>query len=480
MVGPSHRRSDGNSFKASGPSFPFTSASSPGFEELVLAGAAVMDVPFSLVTVVDESTNRLREGEGIEGFCELAMLGRGPLVVRDARLDSRFAANPLVEANPGLRFYCGAPIVAAGRVVGTFCVADWVAHRPTDRQIEGIAALARQAGEAIRLREEVGAFRSARGRLASVLDALQVGVLILGREGQVIQANPAASAVLEGDLESLSLEVGNVGYQTLHYGGEPMSLSERPGIRALRGETVWDAETRLRWPDGHERRVRWNARPLYLDQDVVPYATVCTLIDVTLEAGYRNQFDELLLQTAQMNEILNVQHHQLVKANEQLACLATTDGLTGLRNHRAFQERLEQEILRVTDSGGPLSIALLDVDHFKAFNDEFGHQTGDAVLREVAQALESSVRPTDLAARYGGEEFVVVMPGTDAEAARLVCERLRRAIEGHKWSHRPVTASFGVASFGAEMDRQGLLEAADRALYESKREGRNRVTLAKK
>ena len=444
-----------------------------------MAGAAMMDVPIALISVIDEATNRFRDGEGIEGFCDLAMMGRGPLVVRNALADSRFANNPLVIGEPGLRFYCGAPIVVEGRVVGIFCVTDSVPLQPSERKIEGIVALARQAAETIRMRGEVEAMRTARGRLASVLDALQVGVLMLGREGQVIQANPAASAVLEGDLESLSMHSNPEGYQILHFGGEPMALPDRPGVRALRGETVWDADTRLRWADGHERRVRWNARPLYLDLDTVPYSTVCTLIDVTLEAGYRTQFDSLLFEAAEMNDILNVQRSQLVKANEQLACLATTDGLTGLRNHRAFQERLEQEILRATKTGVPLSIALVDVDHFKAFNDEFGHQTGDAVLRGVAQSLEGGVRPSDLAARYGGEEFVIIMPATDPGAAMMACERLRKAIQSLEWSHRSVTASFGVAAFGPGMDRQGLLETADQALYESKRAGRNRVTLAK-
>jgi diguanylate cyclase (GGDEF)-like protein len=160
-----------------------------------------------------------------------------------------------------------------------------------------------------------------------------------------------------------------------------------------------------------------------------------------------------------------------------LADLATKDGLTGLKTHKAFQEHLVKQFGRAKEHGSPLSVVLLDVDQFKQFNDSFGHPAGDVVLKRVAMLLEREARGTDLIARYGGEEFVVVLDRTDEEGALRIAERFRKAIEGEDWEHRKVTASFGVASLDETADtKQDMVDRADAALYASKRNGRNRVT----
>jgi diguanylate cyclase (GGDEF)-like protein len=152
--------------------------------------------------------------------------------------------------------------------------------------------------------------------------------------------------------------------------------------------------------------------------------------------------------------------------------------LTGIANHRAFQEFLQQHFHEARRYRQPLTLALIDVDHFKQFNDAFGHQAGDEVLKRVARILRENVRQADFVARYGGEEFAIVFPSTDIESAMQVAERLRQAIEQAEWEHRPVTASFGVASLqpGMEAPRE-LIEAADSALYQAKAAGRNRVCM---
>jgi two-component system, cell cycle response regulator len=167
-----------------------------------------------------------------------------------------------------------------------------------------------------------------------------------------------------------------------------------------------------------------------------------------------------------------------VEYERHLETLARTDGLTGIANHRAFQEFLQQHFHEARRYRQPLTLTLIDVDHFKQFNDAFGHQAGDEVLKRVARILRENVRQADFVARYGGEEFAIVFPSTDIESAMQVAERLRQAIEQAEWEHRPVTASFGVASLLFCMKTpHELIAAADTALYQAKAAGRNRVCM---
>lgn len=166
----------------------------------------------------------------------------------------------------------------------------------------------------------------------------------------------------------------------------------------------------------------------------------------------------------------------LERQNALLAERASTDGLTGLGNRRHFDETLASAYSFAVRHDQPLSLVLLDVDHFKLFNDTFGHQSGDDVLRALADTLRSRTRGHDFVARYGGEEFALILPGTGSSQALSFCERIRSSIEGRRWTHRSVTASFGVTT--TTQPAQNLVELlrqADKALYRSKAEGRNRV-----
>lgn len=165
-----------------------------------------------------------------------------------------------------------------------------------------------------------------------------------------------------------------------------------------------------------------------------------------------------------------------VKTEERLKQLATTDTLTGICNRRHFDEELEHEINRAARHSSPLSLILFDVDHFKRVNDTFGHQTGDQVLAQLAGAVGGSIRTTDLFARWGGEEFIVLMPGSDLNAAHLLAEKLRMALEKQPFSDvGQVTCSFGVAEYAPGDDMDALMKKADRCLYQAKASGRNRV-----
>lgn len=175
-------------------------------------------------------------------------------------------------------------------------------------------------------------------------------------------------------------------------------------------------------------------------------------------------------------------YHELRSLNDRLELLSITDGLTGLFNHRYFHEELNLEMERAVASKKPLSLILFDIDHFKKFNDAHGHKAGDAVIEVVAEVIMKSAGDDDTAARYGGEEFAIIMPGVMMEKAMESAERLRRAIEATELPYGDtklkVTVSIGVAMWDEKLSDHRFIELADKALYESKKGGRNRVTAA--
>lgn len=201
----------------------------------------------------------------------------------------------------------------------------------------------------------------------------------------------------------------------------------------------------------------------------------------------------VMLKMRELQEQLRSKAAELERANRELERLANQDGLTGLPNRRFVFERLEIEFHRARRHHEPLSLLMLDIDHFKAFNDRYGHQAGDEALRAAGAALAGGVRSYDCAGRYGGEEFICFLPETAEPAAIAVAERLRRRVErltvplpgAHDGAprdaaHARVTVSIGIASW-PQIPAEGVAElvaAADRALYQAKARGRNRCETA--
>ncbi|WP_179137961.1 GGDEF domain-containing response regulator [Candidatus Entotheonella palauensis] len=167
--------------------------------------------------------------------------------------------------------------------------------------------------------------------------------------------------------------------------------------------------------------------------------------------------------------------------HEQTRRLAFTDGLTSLANYRSFHTRLQQELERADRYHRPLSLIMLDIDYFKAYNDTHGHPQGDAILAQVAKLLKQTSRSSDMVARYGGEEFALILPETDQASAEALGNRLREEIEQFQFAgeeHLPskiLTISVGIATHGRYASKEALIAAADAELYRAKREGRNRV-----
>jgi diguanylate cyclase (GGDEF)-like protein len=195
---------------------------------------------------------------------------------------------------------------------------------------------------------------------------------------------------------------------------------------------------------------------------------------------------EIQARAAAMLRIKSLQD-QLRAAKGQLERLSITDGLTGLYNHRHFEERLAEEFRRSQRYGDPVSLMMLDLDHFKEVNDRFGHPFGDRVLREAAELIRTSIRDPDICARYGGEEFAIILPKTHLQGALAVAERMFKSLRAKRYavdcagepSVLAVTASVGIATFPSKdvSSPELLVKLADEALYRAKRGGRNTICL---
>ncbi|HKR09647.1 MAG TPA: diguanylate cyclase [Gemmatimonadaceae bacterium] len=200
------------------------------------------------------------------------------------------------------------------------------------------------------------------------------------------------------------------------------------------------------------------------------------------EIGYLTDvFNHMVYRLRDGRAELDRINETLRKKNEELELLSTTDSLTGLSNHRSLMKRLDDEVARFRKDRKGFSVLVGDVDHFKQYNDAFGHPAGDEVLQTIAEIMRDSTRKTDCCARYGGEEFVIVLPDTSAADAMDTAEHIRARVAAKKFSGRKMTLSIGVATFPEDADdAETIIAVADEALYQAKREGRDRTVRARR
>ncbi len=191
------------------------------------------------------------------------------------------------------------------------------------------------------------------------------------------------------------------------------------------------------------------------------------------------QLSDMEEKRAEMDTALSEADRQIAQMRQTLENLSMVDALTGLKNHRAFQEQLDRELGRALRHGQPLSLLLLDIDQFKSYNDSFSHVEGDQALKIVSELLKETARTSDIPARYGGKEFAIILTETDMMGAVVLGERLRQAVASADGLQRPLTASIGIATLTPNIfSVAALIAQADRALCHAKGDGRNRVSHA--
>lgn len=347
----------------------------------------------------------------------------------------------------------------------------------TEKVLEGEAALARNENK----RKRYSRLQEAAAQLGTTLELEKLADLILHQMVQILQDHKVTLTLFV--FESGGKELLRRG--TDHGAGTPFPPDTPAGGDPLnqwvisRGTTliIRDLEKDFRFRGLETDCLK--GKCFYISPLLSSQGQVAGLVRVeALDKDSIDNEDQRLLESLMVLASLSAENAKLYRETQELAI---TDGLTKLLLRRQLLERLEGELKRSAQTEVPLSFILLDIDHFKAVNDNYGHPTGDKVLREIAQLLKKRVRDVDLCGRYGGEEFAVLLPATDVKGAKLVAERIREGIRKELFELRgeskTITVSLGVASFPDDArTMEALIERADEALYRSKERGRDRVT----
>ncbi|QDS96632.1 Cyclic di-GMP phosphodiesterase response regulator RpfG [Roseimaritima multifibrata] len=318
----------------------------------------------------------------------------------------------------------------------------------------------------------IGVFNNDRtvpDRVRRALDTLAEGLLLLNEKGTIVLANKSFTETTQCTQEQL---------KETQASALPWVLDSRleangfPWVRAIQtSEMQTEQLLRYRLPDGKFRIFSTNSAPI-VGIGGKNNGTLATFRDVTQTEKQRIEMEKML-------SVLQSSRDEIGLKNKELEVLATQDPLTGCLNRRAFFEGLSRLWTAAQKGGRSMACVMLDNDHFKAVNDNYGHHVGDQVLRAVAVVLKEVCGEHDLLCRYGGEEFCIVLPGKDAKYAERFAEQLRQKIETVRIEEAPAlktTASFGIADLRYDPeDPQDLINQADRCLYVAKRQGRNRV-----
>ncbi len=326
-----------------------------------------------------------------------------------------------------------------------------------------------------RVLRELDPSRVIPGRVKAAFDTLTEGILILDEQGDIMLANNAftrsvsiASANLVGKKATSLRWISSDGDRK-----QLLPKEELPWMKVLAtGEKQTDACIAISHGTSTQRAFAVNCTPIHDDKQNVR-GVIATFDDLTELQEKNAQLSETLVDLQRSKEAVD-------QKSKELEFLATRDPMTGCLNRRAFNESLEDRIDIARRRSHNLVCMMVDIDHFKRINDNYGHAMGDNVIKFVADTIQAKIRPTDLLARYGGEEFCLVLDDLDLERARVISERIRLAVmDGDPStfaSSIKVTCSFGLSVWNnALADKEALINNADKALYRAKESGRNRV-----
>ena len=438
------------------------SGTEAAYEDLVALACQLTRAPVAFITLADRNRLWFKACQGMvvdelpveSSLCHLAILTpRQPFIVEDLQNDPRVAHLKITPGLERMRSYLGVPLLDPhGVALGTLCVLDDQVRHFEAGQIDSLQRLARQITRLLQQRETL-----------HKLEELDINFSAFMNNGPFVayikERDWCFSYVNEPFLHQLGLTrdevIGKDDYAFWPESAPRFRQIDEQVLRELKPSRLIERMTAL---DG--RRIFWQSYKF-------PLVTRHGIALAGLSVDITEHIEQQHMLEASQRQLLD-----MMQAAEQRS---VTDALTGLYNRRAFDLRLAEHLTRAEEKGTPLSLLLIDVDHFKAYNDAYGHQAGDIALQDISRLLQQSCRDVDASFRYGGEEFAILLPGAAVCAAQRVAERCRAAVANHTWTRRAITLSIGVASHAPGMNSYVLTERADQALYAAKAAGRNRV-----
>ncbi len=441
------------------------------FDEIVELATALCGKPLGAMTLLDDDSNYTKGTVGMlasrvpmqDAVCRFTVLADSVMMVEDTHADARFDNHfNTIHCEGGIRFYAGMPLTTVdGTRVGALCVMDTAPSTLTPQQVRALELLGRQISTRLQLRERAALVaRMAQERevasamFNTILNNLPVEVYLKDSAGRIQFYNQKLAQRFD---ISTTEWIGKTSHELWdeHIADDIM----REDNYVLRSGRSHESFVEIAEPDGRISYWRSMRIPCKI-ADGEQLLAICS-VDISDHMERERHLQQI--------------QDELEEANRKLNSLALTDSLTGLWNRRAFDARLETNVIAAQRNKQSMALMLIDIDNFKTINDRFGHPYGDEVLRHVAAILHRAKRAEDIACRFGGEEFAILMPSTGIEGAESLALRILGSLRAFPWEQDVVTASIGVALCSSSSSSDELVDAADSALYRAKQSGKDRM-----